>query len=74
MPPELVVVVVVCIKTSELHLLLSKVTYLATLGTQPFQYLGSRQQTIYYSVCLNLRAVGTGSYQHECEFAKNHPI
>ena len=54
--------------------LLSKVTYSATLGTWPFQYLGSRQQIIYHSICLNLRAVGTGSYQHEHKFAKDHPI
>ena len=54
--------------------LLSKVTYSATLGTRPYQYLGSRQQTTYHSVCLNLRAVGTGSYRHECEFAEDHSI
>jgi len=55
-------------------MVLSKVTYSATLGTQPFQYLGSRQQTTYHSVCSNLKAVGTGSYQHECEFAEDHSI
>jgi len=60
-------------KKCEIHIL-SKVTYSATLGTQPFQYLGSRQQTTYHSVCLNLRAIGTGSYRHECEFAKDHSI
>jgi len=54
-PPQVLVL-------SGLLSLLSKVTYLATLGTQPFQYLGPRQQTTYHSVCLNLRAVGTGSY------------
>ena len=47
---------------------------LAHPGYSAISVFRSRQKTIYHILCLNLRAVGTGNYGHEREFAKYHPV